>query len=481
MQKRGLSEIVTTLLFVLLALGAVLMVWFLVRGLLVDSAGSADISQIVLTISVKSAEIDETAETASILIERGAGAGNIVGYNIIFEDEEGNSFSRRSDVIIDEFETKKIIEDYSDAEAGKIVKIEIYPIIKLPNGKEIIGGPVSAGNVKIANEEESEEEPPAEIPAEPVCGDGLPEPGEECDLGINNAESCTPAYEGQCTYCSISCISKINVGAYCGDGTLQSGDGEKCDDGNNINFDGCSETCKEEIPQENHLLLALKFEESTGNPILNSISGGIGAFSNNPESVLGATAGSGNAVNFVSSGTITGNYTFANGDLLKNKRDASISLWFNMPSAGAHVNNAIFSDYVNTASRFRVLFNSNRQISLLVNDVSPKSKNTGQGVFNFGTWYHLVATVQSDTNISKIYLNGAEQTYVIDTIGSQGFRGFYSPAQVGRVFVGAENASVAVQTNPYNGKVDELYVWDSALTDAEVAELYNSGQGKFYS
>ena len=128
-----------------------------------------------------------------------------------------------------------------------------------------------------------------------------------------------------------------------------------------------------------------------------------------------------------------------------------------------------------------VLENSNRQISLLVNDVSPKSKNTGQGVFNFGTWYHLVATVQSDTNISKIYLNGAEQTYVIDTIGSQGFRGFYSPAQVGRVFVGAENASVAVQTNPYNGKVDELYVWDSALTDAEVAELYNSGQGKFYS
>lgn len=64
----------------------------------------------------------------------------------------------------------------------------------------------------------------------PFCGDGTLDAGEACDDG-NNVDG-----DG----CSANCT----VEAYCGDGTLDPG--EQCDDGNNENADGCSALCATE-------------------------------------------------------------------------------------------------------------------------------------------------------------------------------------------------------------------------------------------
>jgi cysteine-rich repeat protein len=66
---------------------------------------------------------------------------------------------------------------------------------------------------------------------EPGCGNGRLEPGEECDDG-NHA-----AGDG----CSMSCRHEH----VCGDGTLQPG--EECDDGNLVSGDGCSTACLHEL------------------------------------------------------------------------------------------------------------------------------------------------------------------------------------------------------------------------------------------
>ncbi len=63
------------------------------------------------------------------------------------------------------------------------------------------------------------------------CGDGIVnQPGETCDPPGSNA--------GQPNECRQDCT-------YCGDGHLDTG--EQCDDGNNINGDGCSATCTTEL------------------------------------------------------------------------------------------------------------------------------------------------------------------------------------------------------------------------------------------
>jgi cysteine-rich repeat protein len=68
-------------------------------------------------------------------------------------------------------------------------------------------------------------------PVPPVCGNGLLQTGEQCDDGnlLNN--------DG----CSSTCKLEI-----CGDGVKQTN--EQCDDGNLINGDGCDSTCKIEGP-----------------------------------------------------------------------------------------------------------------------------------------------------------------------------------------------------------------------------------------
>jgi cysteine-rich repeat protein len=60
-----------------------------------------------------------------------------------------------------------------------------------------------------------------------MCGDGVVDEGEACDDGNNiNGDGC-----------SASCT----IEAYCSDGVLDIG--ESCDDGNNIDGDGCSSEC----------------------------------------------------------------------------------------------------------------------------------------------------------------------------------------------------------------------------------------------
>ncbi len=64
-------------------------------------------------------------------------------------------------------------------------------------------------------------------PNAPVCGDGVIEGDEECDLGPDN---------GMGDYCRDNCVSNV-----CGDDYL--GPGELCDDGNLSNEDDCSDQC----------------------------------------------------------------------------------------------------------------------------------------------------------------------------------------------------------------------------------------------
>ncbi len=144
MNKRGLSQVVTTLLFVLLALGAVLLVWNLVRGIIGDAESEIDITQFSLNLEVvgKNVYINAPQEKVSLVVKRNAGAGEIKGVNVILTDDSGQSSVFKQNILIGELESKKIDIDYSGSGLGDIVKIGIAPIIDR-NGEETVGGIVS--------------------------------------------------------------------------------------------------------------------------------------------------------------------------------------------------------------------------------------------------------------------------------------------------------------------------------------------------
>jgi len=72
-----------------------------------------------------------------------------------------------------------------------------------------------------------------------ICGDTIVNAGEQCDIPGE-----TGAYST--TILGRQCNTVCQYGPYCGDGILQTLDGEECDDGNNVSLDFCSATCKTE-------------------------------------------------------------------------------------------------------------------------------------------------------------------------------------------------------------------------------------------
>ncbi|MDH5720563.1 MAG: DUF4215 domain-containing protein [Spirochaetia bacterium] len=75
------------------------------------------------------------------------------------------------------------------------------------------------------------------------CGDGFIYDGvETCDDNNSVTEKCTYGSTG-CTVCDASCQSIAGATSYCGDTVIDTVNGEKCDDGNAVSGDGCSDNC----------------------------------------------------------------------------------------------------------------------------------------------------------------------------------------------------------------------------------------------
>lgn len=84
-----------------------------------------------------------------------------------------------------------------------------------------------------------------------------------------------------------------------------------------------------------------------------------------------------------------------------------------------------------------------------------------------GVWQHVVFTYSGNSNISgaRCYVD----TVVGDTPASSALSGTF--ANTASFIVGARNTAF-----PFSGHIDEVSVWNKALSQAEVNELYNSGQ-----
>jgi cysteine-rich repeat protein len=92
---------------------------------------------------------------------------------------------------------------------------------------EVSSDTTRSGTVEIALDEVPVIVEEIEMINDPFCGDGNLDEGEQCDDGNNlNGDGCSAV----CT-----------VEPFCGDGNLD--EGEQCDDGNNVDGDGCSAVC----------------------------------------------------------------------------------------------------------------------------------------------------------------------------------------------------------------------------------------------
>jgi hypothetical protein len=91
-------------------------------------------------------------------------------------------------------------------------------------------------------------------------------------------------------------------------------------------------------------------------------------------------------------------------------------------------------------------------------------------------WYHLVLTF--DGSIGILYVNGT-------SVGSSEYSGSILAPDIDRFLFGRYYTDINYNDNEFNplaldGKLDEVGVWDRALSQQEIISLYNAGAGKTY-
>jgi len=150
-----------------------------------------------------------------------------------------------------------------------------------------------------------------------------------------------------------------------------------------------------------------------------------------------------------------------NGHMPKGGDNFTISAWVNFTESPAF--GAIFGTNTNEGWD---LFQSG-DTNLYGYTDAGSIVGTGIKAFDGSGWAHVVWR-KNDT-LSSIYVNGTQVVEGADLVGTNiVFDEFY----FGYEFTPTHNVT---------GEMDEIGVWNRSLTDAEVAQLWNSGAGSFYS
>ncbi len=124
----------------------------------------------------------------------------------------------------------------------------------------------------------------------------------------------------------------------------------------------------------------------------------------------------------------------------------------------------LFALYRNTAGKFAALI-------FKEGDPNYKYAVSTNNIFSLNNWHHVVFTVDSTGN--KIYVDGSLQavTYSAGDSSQTQFLG-YIHAKIVDYEIGREN--LTGYYNHFNGLIDEVVVYNRALTPAEITDIYNN-------
>jgi len=148
----------------------------------------------------------------------------------------------------------------------------------------------------------------------------------------------------------------------------------------------------------------------------------------------------------------------------------SISCWVKMPSGGGGgVVGKNRTDSYNS-KRFTFIVDESK---IEINTNSLAFRNTSLSLGN--DWVSIIFSIDrgraTQSDRCRVYVNGSLQT----NSGSSNFQQVTadtSPLTIGTLTRGT---SSPVILTPFEGKIDELAVWQTALTASNVTDIYNSG------
>ena len=255
----------------------------------------------------------------------------------------------------------------------------------------------------------------------------------------------------------------------CGNGVVEAG--EECDDGNLIDGDGCSSTCTVEAAACPYGMVSYwTFDEGSGSTAADSVGTNNGQLINGP---IWTTGKVGNALQFDGVNDYVAipdsdNWHFGTGDM-------AIEGWLKTSSNGEIIYQGNSEGTWNTVSVILNVGSWNSGKLQFVPDYSNYPYYhiiTSSNNINDNTWHYFVIT--RTNNVFKMYIDA------IQTGGDLNLPSYSMVNSDQQLYMGAMPGPSTYW--PLNGVLDEVAIYNRALTANEIQQQYNNGlAGKGYT
>ena len=136
---KGLSDVVTTLIIILISLVAIGLVWVVVQNVLQEGSEQAGLGEFTLDLQIKSVQLQDENVTV-VVVKRNPGEGEFIGMDFIFSDGEKSEIIRKN-VSLNQLEQKSFIFELSQINLSNLKTVSVAPVYMLSTGK------VSTGNL----------------------------------------------------------------------------------------------------------------------------------------------------------------------------------------------------------------------------------------------------------------------------------------------------------------------------------------------
>jgi len=150
-------------------------------------------------------------------------------------------------------------------------------------------------------------------------------------------------------------------------------------------------------------------------------------------------------------------------DSLNPKTAVTISVWIYLESYPT-----TWMSIVNKWHSYVLQLHPDYGLSLMIFDQTSKAIMRGvsaQSDFELNTWYHISASYDESTGAAAWYINGVSMPY--SPRPPYGYPNLLNDSN-DNLKIGSENAN-----QWWHGKIDDIRIYDRALSEAEVLELYN--------
>jgi len=135
--KKGISEVIVSVLMILLVIAAIAIFWVVIRNLINSSTEEISSGLNLIDLKIVNNMVSEADNKAIVNVKRSIGSGNLSEIKFLFDTVSGNQFSIIQDTVMGELEQNRF-ELVLPKGVSHITKIKIIPGIKI-NGKNKFG------------------------------------------------------------------------------------------------------------------------------------------------------------------------------------------------------------------------------------------------------------------------------------------------------------------------------------------------------